>query len=294
MSYAVIIPSYNRPELLKRALASVYAQTLEPERIYLVIDEQEDPVKYAFLQDHDERLEVCYTGGGAGGASARNVGLEKAATDYVFFLDDDDEWLPQKNEKQVRLLESRNDCVGVTCWRSVINQQRSTTSVVEIDERELNAKIDLRNIAGSFSFFGFKRNAQTKAIRVDGRLECAQDMEFYMAVAQCGKIAVSEEVLANYYIHLGVRITGSLQKEVNALGLILAKHGSRMDLRDRLWLGGRIYSNMAVLTPSRLRGFYFSCRALLNFTGACKDLKFSRKFFKRAMMQGVLVKSSSI
>jgi glycosyltransferase involved in cell wall biosynthesis len=294
MSYAVIIPSYNRPELLKRALASVYEQTSKPERVYLVIDESESPEKYAFLQDYDERLEVSYTGGSAGGAKARNQGLEKVTANYVFFLDDDDEWLPQKIEKQIRLLESRDNCVGVTCWRKVINQQRGTMAVVEVDERELNVKVNLRNIAGSFSFFGFKHNAQTKEIRVDGRLKCAQDMEFYMALKRYGNIAVSEEVLANYYIHPGLRITGSLQKEVNALGLILAKHRSRMDIRDRLWLGGRIHSNMAVLTRSRMRGLYFCCRAILNFTVACKDLKFSRKFLKRAVIQGVIIKSSSI
>ena len=106
MYYAVIIPSYNRPEMLQRALASVFAQTLAPTQICLTIDEPEDSEKYAFLRDYDASvLDVVFSGGGCGGAKARNLGLDRVKdVDYVFFLDDDDEWLPEKSEKQIVLV----------------------------------------------------------------------------------------------------------------------------------------------------------------------------------------------
>ena len=117
--YAVVIPSHRRPEMLKRAVRSVFHQTLAPQAVFLIVDEEDNREAYSFLKTFDKRLHLEFTGGGFGGAKARNVGLDLIAEEdfeYIFFLDDDDEWLPNKVECQIQRLLDEPDAICVTCW----------------------------------------------------------------------------------------------------------------------------------------------------------------------------------
>lgn len=251
MSYAVIIPSHNRPNLLKRALESIYAQTLLPESIYLIVDEPEDTQKYAFLRDYGDELKVTFTGGGFGGAKARNAGLDQVkGVDYVFFLDDDDEWLPEKSAKQVALLEARPDAVAVTCHslkHNVLGKHSITRS-----ERDVNLYVRLWNYTGGFSCFGMRWNKQTAHLRLRNKLKSAQDFEFYIRIAELGRIAVVDEVLMNFMAHGGVRISGDRIKKRQSYIEILQMHSdlfsnrekffnvAKMELLSAPYLGGRV------------------------------------------------------
>lgn len=232
MSYSVIIPSYKRPEMLQRALRSVYAQTVLPEAIYLVVDEVEDWERYAFLnEEFDGRLKTTFTGGGFGGARARNAGLDQAQEEFAFFLDDDDEWLPTKIEKQIALLRSRPDAVGVTCGRTeVIAGQTKRIDIMPL-ERRLNRRIRAENLTGSFSQFGFRRSALPN-IRLIDELAAAQDFEFYMRVSEAGKVVVVPECLILYHRHGEGCITASLSKKIEAYSMIEKLHSSRSSKFD--------------------------------------------------------------
>jgi glycosyltransferase involved in cell wall biosynthesis len=240
MSYAVVVPSCNRPELLKRAIASIFAQSRQPDHVSLVIDEPEDWGKYDFIRGQDERLQVTFTGGGKGGARARNLGLDQVTSEYVFFLDDDDAWLPLKMEKQLGLLERRPDCVGVTCWRNSIDEKHGTCRITKFSEKRLNRHIMYRNLTGSFSFFGFRRNSETRLLRLEANLPASQDMEFYMALSEYGAICVADEPLVNYFEHEGDRITGRIETDLQAFTLIEKKYAERCSFRTRMWLRGRV------------------------------------------------------
>lgn len=97
---SAVIPSQNRPEL-RRAIESVLAQSCaEKIEIVLVFDlapgSVEPPVD--LLRPSDK---VLWTAGSQGGSTARNVGVDAAAGEWVAFLDDDDTWSPSKIEKQL-------------------------------------------------------------------------------------------------------------------------------------------------------------------------------------------------
>lgn len=95
-----VIPTIGRPDVY-RALASVRRQTLATE-IVVVWDGVGDPP--ADLTGLDD-ITLVRTPGAAGGGFARNLGVAAASTPYVAFLDDDDEWLPTKSERQVAVAE---------------------------------------------------------------------------------------------------------------------------------------------------------------------------------------------
>ncbi len=100
---SIIIPTFNRLELLSRALDSVYRQSFSDFEVIVVDDGSGDgtaemistkfPQVYYHYQDN------------AGVSSARNKGLLNAKADWIAFLDSDDEWLPEKLLQQVQLIE---------------------------------------------------------------------------------------------------------------------------------------------------------------------------------------------
>lgn len=98
----VVVPTVLRPEL-PRAIASVKAQGIET-RCIVVVDkspEESDGQADNWLKQADH---VVWTGGGAGAARARSLGVELAAgIPWIAYLDDDDWWLPDKLRIQLEL-----------------------------------------------------------------------------------------------------------------------------------------------------------------------------------------------
>jgi glycosyltransferase involved in cell wall biosynthesis len=100
---SVVVPTIGRPELT-RAVESVRRQTVPDVEIVVVCDA---PSTEAISPTVVELADIVHpTGGGLGGGRARNVGVELSSGHYVAFLDDDDEWLPEKLAAQLAALES--------------------------------------------------------------------------------------------------------------------------------------------------------------------------------------------
>jgi glycosyltransferase involved in cell wall biosynthesis len=105
---SVIIPSCDRPQLLRRAIQSVVNQSLKSIEILVVLNGTNDGVK-ELEQLGIPELRVISLPTKVGPASARNTGVQQAKGEWVAFLDDDDEWLPQKLESQLALAK-RSTC----------------------------------------------------------------------------------------------------------------------------------------------------------------------------------------
>jgi glycosyltransferase involved in cell wall biosynthesis len=99
---AVVIPCYNSASCLARALDSVFAQTYQDYRIYVIDDGSTDDTE-AVLRAYADRV-VCVRQAHAGQGAARNHGIRLSNSAYVAFLDADDEWLPNKLERSVEIL----------------------------------------------------------------------------------------------------------------------------------------------------------------------------------------------
>ncbi len=100
---SIIIPTFNRVDLLKRALESVYKQTVSGYEVIVIDDGSIDDT--AKMLQAEFPLVRYYYQENKGVSSARNIGLKQAKGEWLAFLDSDDEWLPQKLEKQLALLK---------------------------------------------------------------------------------------------------------------------------------------------------------------------------------------------
>ena len=112
---SVVIPCHNASSFVRRALRSVAAQTLPASSVICVDDGSTDDtldVLQAFAAEATIPITVI-SQENAGGAAARNAGLEMVDSDYVQFLDADDELLPDKLATQVAELDhSRADLLA--------------------------------------------------------------------------------------------------------------------------------------------------------------------------------------
>jgi len=105
---SVIIPTYNRVEVLPRAINSVLNQTYKNIDIVLVDDGSIDNTQDVIEKKYDTAVKyVKQPNKGAG--AARNLGFQKSEGKYTNFLDSDDYFSTRNIEEKVEVLERRRD-----------------------------------------------------------------------------------------------------------------------------------------------------------------------------------------
>jgi len=105
---SVVIPTYNRAEVLERALDSVGRQTLPPLEVLIVDDGSEDSTSRIVTERYPGYELLRQSNRGV--SAARNRGIRAARGDWIAFLDSDDEWLPKKLAEQVAMLGAEPGC----------------------------------------------------------------------------------------------------------------------------------------------------------------------------------------
>jgi GT2 family glycosyltransferase len=199
---AVIVPCYNVANSLRRALDSAFAQSYPAVRVYAVDDGSKEGTMQV-LESYRDRCEFARQAH-AGAAAARNRAIRMSGSPYLAFLDADDEWLPQKLEQQIAVME-KDPTLGLICsFCEVRDEQNGTRS-----------KFAARGIAGSGNFFEpLIRNCFVFTPTVVVRRTCleevgifneslavSEDFNLWLRIAARWRIAFLPEVLAVTYKH---------------------------------------------------------------------------------------------
>jgi glycosyltransferase involved in cell wall biosynthesis len=103
---SVVIPTRNRPTMVSRAVKSALSQTLQSIEVIVIVDGPDSETIIALSQIDDQRLRVIELAENIGASGARNAGVIEAKGNWVAFLDDDDEWLPQKLQLQLEVAKN--------------------------------------------------------------------------------------------------------------------------------------------------------------------------------------------
>lgn len=109
---SIIIPTYNRATLIKRAINSVLAQTFQDFEIIVVDDASQDNTESVITSLTDNRIKYTKHQINLNGSAARNTGIKSAIGKYIALLDSDDEWLPNHLATKVSYLQN-NNCQGI-------------------------------------------------------------------------------------------------------------------------------------------------------------------------------------
>jgi glycosyltransferase involved in cell wall biosynthesis len=129
---SVVIPTYNREDVISRAIDSVLKQTYTNFEIIIVDDGSTDNTEEVINELQKQHEEIKYfSQDNAGAAVARNHGIRKADGNYIAFLDSDDQWLPEKLETQLELFrESDQVNIGFVGANKIICKCDSDDQVV--------------------------------------------------------------------------------------------------------------------------------------------------------------------
>lgn len=112
---SVVIATRDRPEMVREAIDSVFAQTLDGEIEVIVVADQSEPDETLVRSIEGRSSRVIVNHRRPGLAGARNSGIEAATGDFIAFCDDDDFWLPAKLERQVAALSQQPRAGLATC-----------------------------------------------------------------------------------------------------------------------------------------------------------------------------------
>src|SRR3989338_382648 len=201
---SVIIPTFNRPVLLRRAIQSVIDQTYKDWEL-IVIDNGKNPQTRAVVEEMGSgSFLIRYESERKIGVSAtRNKGIRMTQGEYVAFLDDDDVWFPEKLEDQIRVMKQRPELAFVSSAMKVIDEAGvvgarkpvlipSVTdfrSLLENNYLVVSNVLVKRAILDEIGFFD------------EELLVGCEDYDLWLRIAECYSFAMLENVGGLYQVH---------------------------------------------------------------------------------------------
>jgi len=252
---SVIIPTYNRPEFLRRAVESVLEQTYENIEVVIVDDCPSNSAESAVDEFSDSRIKYIQHETNRGVCVARNTGIIEADGEYLCFLDDDDEWMEQKLELQMKLLKQRSDVGFVYTGTQRVGDSKEILSVTKPRE---DGDITKELLLGDFIPFStilVERQVIQNAGMLDQNLTNWEDWEWCIRLSKHTKVGYVEHPLV--LIHKGSHDKRSdnfqqkrdvgFEKFTDKVQPIAAEHGSWFERKflahDNYRLGYAALSN---------------------------------------------------
>ncbi len=247
MLVSAIIPTHNRSKLLQRAINSVLSQTYKNFEIIIIDDGSNDNTQNICQKfiDENENIRYIRNENSAGGAEARNIGMRQAKGEIITFLDDDDEWLPQKLEKQIEIFK-QNPEVGIVgtnyFW---IDVEKNHIKKIKLPQKQSLKTLLLENTLGSFSFNAIQKRLFEKYGGIRPDMKSSQDWHFWLKLAPNTKILITDNYLVKYYNYSGDpnRISSSTDRAIESRKKVLHDYQNQMsffvNLKHKLWIWQR-------------------------------------------------------
>ncbi len=227
---SVVIPTRDRLEFLRHAVASVLRQSQQNLEL-IVVDDASSDGSAAYLADlvgNDRRVRVIRNSRARGGAGARNEGIRASRGEWVAFLDDDDEWLPAKLDKQLRAL--RGNAAAVACSCSYLKQVRSAWSKTVVVPPDVSLQQLLAgNRLGGASMCVCARRVLEEIGGFDARLRSGQDLDLWVRLRERGQILACSEALVLLRVHSRPRISSDMQSLYEGTRRFYFKHRGLMN-----------------------------------------------------------------
>lgn len=203
---SIIVPTFNRAQLVIEALKSLLNQTYKKFEIIVIDDYSTDNTAELISNINDDR--ICYfcLSKNQGAPAARNIGLKKANGQLIAFLDSDDQWVSTKLEKQVAFFEREQHIGLVYTGIKFINNQYERTLVPKV-RGDISKSILKKNYVGPTSSVLIKKELIDEVGGFDITLTSCQDWDLFIRIGQICEIDYIAEPLVLYFEHEGTRIS---------------------------------------------------------------------------------------
>lgn len=230
MSISVIIPTYNGSRFIGETLESVLAQTLQPDEV-LVIDDGSTDDTAAIAESFAPRVRV-FRRSNQHQAAARNFGVQQASSEWISFIDHDDQWEPNKLERQMEELSRQPD--ADVCYTARVNfvqdgdtfRRGKIISVPPAQDIQRSLYVNTTFMPGSVLI---RRSAYLAAGGFDPKLKLVEDWDLWLRLLHRGtRFAACPEPLLLHRIHSNMQSKNAMD------ALAEAKHIYRRHVLPRL------------------------------------------------------------
>lgn len=275
---SIIVPTYNREKLLPRAVESVLRQTYQDWELLVVDDGSTDNTKEIIKKycDKDCRIHYFHKENGGQG-SARNLGIRNAQGTYVAFLDSDDEWLPEKLQEQVSVLEQHGEYDFCYTADIVRDEKTGATEIKRWKHADDLPFMKLAGIAVSVPSSHCYRKSAFEKIGLfdeDKRLIGLEDNDWSVRGYSL-KGYYLDDALTLYHVHEGQitkeNMSGRLERSISGLTYILEK-------------------NLSIIARNK-KAFVFRQQQIGHLHMLAGQQRFARKYFMESWRLDGSVKS---
>ena len=242
---SVIIPTYNRPQLLPRAIKSVLGQTFQDFELIIVDDASPTPLKGVVETFQDPRIVYFRHETNGGTARALNTGIGQAKGKYVSILGDDDEFLPTFLEETHSVFETTSENVGLA-WSGVRTVKDTPEGELFLTEELWQPKFESREQA-YLSFLRSRRIGTGCGITIrqacfdvvglfDETMPKAEDTDFFIRFVRQFDFIAIPSILIKVHLHSGPRLTTYDQQMGAAYEKIIQKNLAALREHPGLWV----------------------------------------------------------
>ncbi|WP_083861983.1 glycosyltransferase family 2 protein [Halogeometricum pallidum] len=199
---SVVTPSYNRPARVVDAVKSVKAQTYADIEHIVVDDCSEESVADVLARSEvaTDDIIIRRHAENQGTMAARNTGIGAASGEYIAFLDDDDEWHPEKIKRQVERARESGAAVIYTGVRQVADGETLSVEIPEV-EGQITKDLLTGNPIKSTSTVMVRADIFDEVDGFDRRLTNLDDWEFYIRASTVAEFAGVHDALVTRHHH---------------------------------------------------------------------------------------------
>lgn len=224
---SVIIPTYNRAHLITRSIKSVLDQTFQDFEIIIVDDASIDCTESVIKNFKDPRIKYLKNETNKGAGASRNKGIKCSVGEYIAFHDSDDEWHPEKLEKQMDIFSkygSKYDVVYTDMLRvyedNTVKYWHSPTMVYKKLINEDTMDYQARGIGIQSTLI--RKGCFEKTGFLDEKFPRFIDLELFIRLSNLYRFYLIKEPLVKYYSTPGISSNDNAM--TTARKLILEKH----------------------------------------------------------------------
>ena len=234
---SVIIPTYNRANLVDKAIKSVLSQTYQDFEIIVIDDGSTDNTEEIIRGFKDKRVKYIKKYKKNRGISAtRNIGIKVARGKYIASLDSDDEWLPDKLDKQIKILQDGPPELGVVYSNSCYIDESGKNMNKLPKPKKLEGYIyeDLLggNYVGTPSTVLIRKECFQQVGLFDDLLNAQADWDMWIRIAKYYRFALIKTPLVRYRLHSN-QLSKNLGVKIISANRILVKYANELEIRRR-------------------------------------------------------------
>lgn len=221
---SVIIPTYNRAGILPRAVNSVLKQSYGNLELIIVDDASGDDTDNVVSCFNDKRIRYIRHEKNKGGSAARNTGITVSGGDFIGFLDDDDEWMPDKLEKQMAKFMIVKKEVGlIYCGTRILEGNRVLVTYYPVEKGDLRTRLLLGTTIGGTDPALVKKECFDEVGLFDENLKSCQDWDMWKRISEKYEFDFVPEILVNLHSHKH-RISTDLASMIPGRTAMIRKH----------------------------------------------------------------------